>query len=55
MTTPAPAAEDGSERRRRKARARARLLALGINVDTMPHEQIRALWESVRAAYINNA
>lgn len=44
-----------AERHKTKARARARLAALGIDVDAMDHEQIRAVWESSRNAYINIA
>ncbi len=38
-----------------RVRAKRRLQALGVDPDAMDHEQIRRLWESVRAAYINNA
>ncbi len=46
---------DTSERRRAKARGRARLKALGIDVDTLNHDQIRHAYETLRAAYIDMA
>lgn len=47
--------DEVTERRWRQARAKARLKALGVDVETMPREQIRRMWESVRASYVNNA
>lgn len=46
---------DEAEQRRRRNRARARLRALGIDVDTMDTEQVRHIWETTRAAYIDQA
>jgi hypothetical protein len=46
---------DDPETRRRRARGRARLKALGIDVDTLDHEQIRDAYETLRAAYIDMA
>jgi len=47
--------DDTPERRRAKARGRARLKALGIDVDTLTHEQIREAYEAYRQAYIDTA
>jgi len=47
--------DDSPERRKAKARGRARLKALGIDVDTMTHEQIREAYEAYRQAYIDTA
>jgi hypothetical protein len=44
-----------SARRRAKARGRARLKALGIDVDTLTHEQVRDAYETLRAAYVDMA
>lgn len=44
-----------AQRHQAKTRARQRLAALGVEVDAMDHEQLRAVWESSRAAYINIA
>lgn len=38
-----------------RMRAKRRLQALGVDPDAMDHDQIRRLWESVRAVYINTA
>jgi hypothetical protein len=51
--TDAAAAE--TARRRAKARGRARLKVLGIDVDTLTHEQVREAYEALRAAYIDMA
>ena len=47
--------DDERARRRAKARGRARLKALGIDVDTLTHEQVRQAYETLRAAYIDLA
>jgi hypothetical protein len=49
------AAADEIARRKAKARGRARLKALGIDVDTLTHEQIREAYETYRQAYIDMA
>lgn len=54
MTVNAHDADD-TARRRAKARGRARLKVLGIDVDTLDHEQIRDAYETLRAAYIDMA
>lgn len=54
MTVNAHDADD-TARRRAKTRGRARLKALGIDVDTLDHEQIRDAYETLRAAYIDMA
>lgn len=49
------AAANETARRRAKARGKARLKALGIDVDTMDHQQIREAYETYRQAYIDMA
>lgn len=49
------AGHDEIAQRKAKARGRARLKALGIDVDTLTHEQIREAYEAYRAAYIDAA
>jgi hypothetical protein len=47
--------DNEAEARRRKSRARARLHALGIDLETMDHEQIHQAWEDAHAAYLQTA
>ena len=46
---------DEAARRKAKARGAARLKALGIDIDTLDHEQVRQAYETYRAAYIDMA